>query len=439
MIATYVLFRVFPVKNCLIQRKILFMIKPVSLFVGLRYTRAKRKNHFISFIALVSMLGIALGVMVLITVMSVMNGFEAELRTRILGMTPHIVVDDLRGNLDDWESLSQSFLKRKDIVAAAPFIQTQGMMRANDNDQFGMIQGVEPALESKVSIVADNMVYGKLSDLRAGEWNIVLGNSLAQNLGLFVGDKVTLMVVEGSNITPAGMVPRFRRFTLVGTFQVRAEMDSSLAIIHLQDAQKLLRINQAVTGIRLKVENVLQAGEIAAQIRHNLLGPYRAYDWTYTQGTLFKAVQMEKAMMSLLLAFIIAVAAFNIVSTLVMVVTDKQADIAILKTFGATPRTIMGIFLVQGSVNGIVGTFIGIASGIVLSLNLPSFVTWIEHTFGVSLLAKGVYFIDFLPSKLEWSDVIHVAIVALAMSFVATLYPSWRASKVKPAEALRYE
>ncbi len=415
------------------------MIKPVSLFVGLRYTQAKRKNHFISFISLVSMIGIALGVMVLITVMSVMNGFEGELRTRILGMTPHIVVDDLRGELHHWEALAKKIETREDILASAPFIQTQGMMRAHGENQFGLIQGIEPELEKHVSIVAENMVYGELENLVAGEWGIVLGNSLAQNLGLFVGDKVTLVVVEGSNVSPAGLLPRYRRFTLVGTFEVRAEMDSSLAIIHIKDAQKLLRMSDTVSGLRLKVPNVLQAGDIAAQIRYELEGPYRTYDWTYTQGTLFKAVQMEKAMMFVLLTFIIAVAAFNIVSTLVMVVTDKQADIAILKTFGATPSIIMGIFLVQGSLNGIIGTLLGVVAGVALSLNLPEFVTWIEQTLGVTILAKGVYFIDFLPSKLHWDDVIKVSSAALIMAFTATVYPSWRASRVKPVEALRYE
>ncbi len=415
------------------------MLKPVSLFIGLRYTRARRKNHFISFISLVSMLGISLGVLVLITVMSVMNGFEEELRNRILGMTPHVVVGDRRGGLTDWEEFSETLVKRPDVVAGAPYIQTQGMLRAHGLNEYGFIQGVDPALEAKVSIVADHMKEGTLDSLQSGQWNIVLGDNLARNLGLFVGDKVTVIVVEGTNVSPAGILPRYRRFTLTGTFEVRAEMDSLLAMIHYTDAQKLLRMGDKVTGVRLKVDNVLQASTIASQIRYGLSGPYFVSDWTYTQGSLFKAVKMEKAMMFLLLTFIIAVAAFNIVSTLVMVVTDKQSDIAILKTFGATPNTVMGIFMVQGALNGIIGTGIGVLLGVLLSLNLSQFANWLESTFGITLLPGDVYFIDFLPSVLKWDDVIQVGGAALLMALLATLYPAWRASRVKPAEALRYE
>lgn len=415
------------------------MIKPFSLFVGLRYTRARRHNHFISFISLVSMLGIALGVMVLITVMSVMNGFERELRSRILGMTPHVIVGDRRGPLTDWQSLADKLKQRPDVVATAPFIQTQGMLRANGLNQYAFIQGVDPKAEAKVSIVGDHMVEGSLNDLKEGEWNIILGDNLAHNLGLFVGDKVTLIVVEGTNVSPAGILPRYRRFTVAGTFEVRAEMDSSLALLNYHDAQKLLRMGKGVTALRLKVKDVLQAHDIGAQIRFALDGPFYVSDWTYTQGSLFRAVKMEKNMMFLLLTFIIAVAAFNIVSTLVMVVTDKQSDIAILKTMGATPRTILGIFMVQGGLNGVIGTLLGVVSGILLSLNLPQFASWLEKTLGISLLPGDVYFIDFLPSELHWDDVINVGMAALLMALIATVYPAWRASRVKPAEALRYE
>ncbi len=415
------------------------MLKPVSLFVGLRYTRARRKNHFISFISMVSMLGISLGVMVLITVMSVMNGFENELRTRILGMTPHVVVGDRSGGLSHWQDFSKELEKRPDVVSSAPFIQTQGMLRSHGLNQYGFIQGVDPKLEAKVSIVADHMREGTLNSLQQGEWNIVLGDNLARNLGLFIGDKVTVIVVEGTSVSPAGILPRYRRFTLSGTFEVRAEMDSSLALIHYQDAQKLLRMGENVSAVRLKVDNVLNASNIASQIRFGIDGRFFVSDWTYTQGSLFKAVKMEKAMMFLLLTFIIAVAAFNIISTLVMVVTEKQSDIAILKTFGATPNTIMGIFMVQGGLNGVIGTTIGVLLGVLLSLNLSQFANWLEQTLGVTLLPGDVYFIDFLPSVMKWEDVIQVGGAALLMAFLATLYPSWRASRVKPAEALRYE
>jgi len=385
------------------------------------------------------MLGIALGVMVLISVMSVMNGFERELRARILGMTPHVIIGDRTGPLQDWQQLAKKLKNRKDVVATAPYIQTQGMLRAHGLNQYAFIQGVQPQAESKVSIVADHMVEGKLSDMTPGSWKIILGDDLARELGLFVGDKVTLIVVEGTSVSPAGILPRYRRFTLAGTFQVRAEMDSSLALINYKDAQKLLRMGDGVTALRLKVSDVLHAHDIGSQIRFALDGPYYVSDWTYTQGSLFRAVKMEKAMMFLLLTFIIAVAAFNIVSTLVMVVTDKLPDIAILKTLGAKPRTILSIFMVQGGLNGVIGTIIGVISGVLLSLNLPEFATWLEQTFGISLLPGDVYFIDFLPSELHLSDVTQVTIAALGMSFLATIYPAWRASRVKPAEALRYE
>ena len=385
------------------------------------------------------MLGISLGVMVLITVMSVMNGFEDELRTRILGMTPHVIVGNRSGGLKNWQKFADKLNTRPDVVATAPFIQTQGMLRAHGLNKYGFIQGIDPASEAKVSIVAEHMKEGSLNMLQEGEWNIILGDNLARNLGLFIGDKVTVIVVEGSNVSPTGILPRYRRFKLVGTFEVRAEMDSSLALIHYKDTQKLLRMGDKVTAVRLKVDDVIQASAIAAQIRYGLAGQYYVSDWTYSQGSLFRAVKMEKAMMFLLLTFIIAVAAFNIVSTLVMVVTDKQSDIAILKTFGATPSTIMGIFMVQGGLNGVIGTAIGVLLGIVLSLNLSEFANWLESTFGITLLPGDVYFIDFLPSVLKWDDVLQVGGAALLMALLATLYPSWRASKVKPAEALRYE
>ncbi|RMH45408.1 MAG: lipoprotein-releasing ABC transporter permease subunit [Gammaproteobacteria bacterium] len=415
------------------------MFKPLAVYIGLRYTRAKRKNHFISFISFVSMGGIALGVMVLITVMSVMNGFERELKDRILGMTPHVMIGERRGVMTDWQSVASLVAQSPQVVATAPYIQTQGVLRAGGDNVFVFVQGVLPEREAQVSIVGKHMLEGKLSDLHAGGWQIILGRDLARRLGVYVGDKVTLLVVEGTTVSPTGIIPRFRKFTVAGIFEVRAEMDASLAIIHIADGQKLLRTGDGVHGVRLKLADVMQASRVSKSLRQILGFRYYVSDWTYTQGSLFRAVKMEKNMMFLLLAFIIAVAAFNIVSTMVMVVTDKQADIAILKTFGATPSLILRVFAFQGAFNGIIGTVLGVVGGVVLSLNLPDFAAWLEHAFGITLLPGDVYFINFLPSELQWSDVGRVAGAALLMAFLATIYPAWRASRTKPVEALRYE
>lgn len=415
------------------------MFRPFPLFVGLRYTRAKRRNHFISFIALISMGGIALGVTVLITVMSVMNGFEQELRTRILGMAPHVIVADANGPLQNWQELASQLKHNPDIVAVAPFVTAQAMFRYAGYNHFGVLQGVLPDAERQVSIVTQHMAQGSLNDLRAGEFGIVLGSGLADGLGVKLGDKVAVIIPEATTLSAAGVVPRQRRFTVVGTFEVRAEMDMQLAYVHMDDAAAMMRMDTGVSGLRLKVDKVLEAPFIANELQLSL--PFNLYtnDWTRSYGPLFRAVKMEKTMMFVLLAFIIAVAAFNIISTLVMVVTEKQSDIAILRTLGASPREIMGVFIVQGIVNGLIGTVIGLIGGISLSLTIPQIVAWIEHTFGVALVPGDVYFIGFLPSQLDLTDVVHVGIAAFSMSLIATLYPSWRAARIRPAEALRYE
>ena len=416
------------------------MIKPASLFIGLRYTRAKRRNHFISFIALASTLGIALGVTVLITVLSVMNGFERELQQRILGMAPHVIITGLTGRVDDWQSLKETVDQQEGVSGSAPYITTQGMVRAGAGNQFSLIQGIEPELHKEVSIIGDHMLAGELTDLKEGEYGIILGSGIARKLGVFLGDKVTLISVEGTTATPAGISPRLKRFTLVGIFEVRAEVDARLAVIHIKDAEKLLRYpNDQVTGLRIKADDVLRAASLSAQLYQTLDGPYFNSDWTRSHGSLFRAIKMEKTMMFILLTFIIAVAAFNIVTTLVMVVTDKQADIAILRTIGASPGQILSIFIVQGSLNGFFGTALGLIGGISLSNSLPDIVVWVERTFGVSLIPGDVYFVSFLPTQLLMSDVINVTVAAFGMSILATLYPAWRASRVKPAEALRYE
>ncbi len=409
------------------------------MFVGLRYTRAKRRNHFISFISLVSIGGIALGVTVLITVMSVMNGFERELRTRILGMAPHVIIADTRGSLADWQQVAESVKTYPGLVASAPFVSAQAMFRYAGYNAYGLVQGVLPDAETQVSIVGDHIVQGKFSDLRAGEFGIVMGQVMADRLGVRVGDKVTLIIPDSSTVTAAGFVPRQKRFTLVGTFEVRAQMDEQLAYVHLSDAQALMRLDQAVSGLRLRIEDVLNAPRVADEIRLSLPLDLYTSDWTRSYGPLFRAVKMEKTMMFVLLAFIVAVAAFNIISTLVMVVTEKQADIAILRTLGASPGHIMAVFMTQGLVNGLFGTALGLAGGISLSLSIADIVAWIERQFGVALVPGDVYFVGFLPSQLQFDDVLNVGVAAFVMCLLATLYPSWRAARIRPAEALRYE
>jgi lipoprotein-releasing system permease protein len=413
---------------------------PFALYVGLRYTRAKRKNHFISFIALASMLGIALGVMVLITVMSVMNGFERELRERILGTVPHIIVGERGGGIRDWSSLEQQILTVPSVQAVAPYIDTTAMFKSEfAGTEYGILQGVLPEKETQVSVIENYMISGSLNELKAGDYGIVIGTAMARNLGLWVGDKVTVLVVEGSTVSPAGISPRYRRFTIKGLFETKSELDSRVAMIHIDDAARLLRKGSKVSAVRVKVEEVLKAHLTSAQLRAILSSDYWVSDWNRTQGPLFRAIQMEKNMMFILLTLIIAVAAFNIVSTMVMVVTDKQSDIAIMRTLGASPTTIMKIFMVQGSVNGVFGTLLGVISGVALATNLPDIVQWFEQQWGIALVPGDVYFIGFLPSELIVSDVVRITVAALLMSVLATLYPAWRASKTRPAEALKYE
>lgn len=414
------------------------MFRPLPFFIGLRYTRAKRRNHFISFISLISMLGLTLGVMVMILVLSVMNGFDRELRTRILGMVPHATINGYQP-ISDWQSLSDKLIANPKVVATAPFIQLQGMLTHDGSVAPVLVTGVEPEAEKTVSIIENHMQSGSLDNLTAGDFGIVIGELIAKRFNVEVGDKLTFVLPEAS-VTPAGVFPRLKRFTVAGVFKVGAELDSSLAMINLDDAAKLNRWQPGqVQGVRIKLDNLFEAPRVAWDLVSQLPGDYYAQDWTRTHGNLFAAIKMEKTMIGLLLMLIVAVAAFNIISTLVMVVTDKKADIAILRTLGATPLSIMGIFMVQGSVIGVVGTLIGCVLGVLAALNVSQGVAWLEHTLGIQFLSSDVYFISYLPSELIWSDVLIICGAALSLSFLATLYPAWRASRTEPAEALRYD
>jgi lipoprotein-releasing system permease protein len=414
-------------------------VRPYELYIGLRYTRAKRRNHFISFISLISMLGVALGVAALIVVLSVMNGFQDELRSRILGVAAHIEISGFDNTLGDWQKVSAESLKTPEVEAAAPYVMGQGLLAYDQAVQGAVVRGIVPTLENGVTDVGRKMRVGSLSALRPGAWGIVLGAELARTLAVGLGDKVTVITPQGQ-ITPAGMVPRLKQFTVVGIFQVGMfEYDSGLALIDLQDAQKLFRTGDHVSGVRLKLDDLYRAPAVARNLSKTLVGDYDIRDWTQSHVNFFRAVQMEKRVMFIILLLIVAVAAFNIVSTLVMVVTDKQPDIAILRTLGASPASIMKIFMVQGAIIGFIGTGLGLLSGVVLALNIGTVVPFIENIVGMKFLSADVYQISELPSKLEWNDVWVIGLVALVLSWLATLYPSWRASRTNPAEALRYE
>jgi lipoprotein-releasing system permease protein len=415
------------------------MFKPLIFYIGLRYTRAKRRTQFISFITLTSVLGIALGVTALITVLSVMNGFEAEMRERILGMTAHSTITGYNGQLEDWRSLAARTETMPHVEAVAPFIHGQVMINADRQVSGTLIEGVEPAYEAKVSEVASHMKYGGLNNLVPGEFGIVLGAELANNLGVLRGDKVTVITPQVT-ATPAGIIPRLKRFTVVGVFQVGMyEYDRNLAMIHVEDAAKLFRIEPAVTGLRLKLDDIFNAPKINQDIADKLGNDYRVSDWTQAHNNLFRAVQTEKRAMFIILLLIVAVAAFNIVSTLVMVVTDKRGDIAILKTQGLSNVSVMGIFIVLGCIIGAVGTLLGTIGGISLALNIDTIVPAIEHLFGVHFMSAEVYYISEVPSKLSWDDVYWIAFTSFFLSLIATLYPAWQASQINPAEVLRYE
>lgn len=411
------------------------MFKPISLYIGLRYTRARRSNHFISFIALVSMIGLTLGVAVLITVLSVMNGFDRELKNRVLGMVPQATISSTQ-ILTNWPELAKKVEGHKHVVGVAPFTQLQGMLTAQGQVAGIMVSGIDPQYEKKVSIIQNHMVAGSIDNLKKGEFGIVLGKQMTDALGLGLNDNVTLVLPEATP-SPAGVVPRFKRFKIVGIFSIGAEVDSMMGYIALNDASTLLRLPDGAQGIRLKLDDIFAAPQVADDIVRTLPPNFYASNWTYTHGNLFSAIQMEKAMVSLLLFLIVLVAAFNIVSSLVMVVTDKKSDIAILRTLGASPATITKIFMVQGTVIGVIGTVAGAILGVIFASSVSNIIDWVNTALGLHLF--DAYFINYLPSYLRWQDVVLIVSVSLLLSFLATIYPALRAAKIQPAEALRYE
>lgn len=415
------------------------MFKPLELFIGQRYTHSKRRNRFISFISLASMLGIMLGVMVLITILSVMNGFEKELRDRILGVVAHVTVSSDEGKLKDWESLIPKLNENEQVIGAAPYTQKQTMLSFGGQLRGVMLQGIEPTQQEAVSEVNFKMLEGSLNDLKSRKYGIVLGVEVANALGVYVGDKVTVIVPQ-VQVTPAGVLPRLRRFTVVGVHEVGIQKyDGMTAFVHINDAGRLFRMRDGVSGVRLKLNDLFEAQTVKTEIEQQLGESFKVSDWSEDHGTIFKAVKTEKIAMSLILFLVVAVALFNLVASLVMAVQDKQSDIAILRTLGMRPKSIQHIFMIQGSIIGVFGTIVGVSLGVLLSLNIDTIVPFIENLIGRKIFPPEVFYISEIPSDLHWNDVTIIAIASLVFSVLATIYPARRAAKVQPAESLRYE
>ncbi len=418
------------------------MALPFELQVGWRYVRAGRggrRNRFISFISGASMVGIALGVMALIVVLSVMNGFQKEVRDRMLNVIAHVELLDAGGQaLPDWQATATKARQNPEVVGAAPFIASQSLIARGEDMRGAVIRGISPAEEATVTLLGAQLKDVAYAKLVPGAWNIVLGAELARQLGVGEGDKITI-VAPGGQVTPAGVVPRLKSFNVVGTFSSgHYEYDSGLAMIHVDDAAKLFRTG-GPTGVQLRLKDVNEARRVAGELSAQMGPQIRVRDWTRSNAVWFDAVQIEKRMMSIVLTLIVAVAAFNLLSTLIMTVTDKQSDIAILRTLGASPRSIMGIFIVQGAVSGVIGTLAGVVIGLLIAFNIDIIVPAIEHLLNTSFLPGSIYLISQMPSDPQWGDITPIVLVALFLSLIFTLYPSWRASRVQPAEALRYE
>jgi lipoprotein-releasing system permease protein len=414
------------------------MFTPIPVAIGLRYLRAKRRNGFISFISLASILGIALGVAALITTLAVMSGFQREIRDRMLQMVAHATVSGYGEPIADWHRAVSKAMTDKRVAGAAPYVEAQTLL-SGPRKQPAIVRGILPGEERKVSVIASKMVQGKLDDLQPGTFNIVLGRELAVWMGVGVGDDVVMITSEALS-TPLGAVPQMKRFHVSGIFEAGYnEYDRGMAFVHMQDLQRVQRMGEGVTGVRLRMHDMDQAWEVARDLALSLGGPYRVSSWADENANMFRALKMEKTIMAILLSLIIAMGAFNLVSSQVMLVTDKQADIAIMRTLGLTPRGVMQVFVVQGTMIGVIGTVLGVITGVVLTLNLEHILHGIESLLGVQLLPEDVYYITGLPTDMQPSDIAIIATIALVMALLATIYPAWRASRTPPAEALRYE
>jgi lipoprotein-releasing system permease protein len=411
------------------------MWQPVSLFISLRYLRARRGNQFLSFISMTSMLGLTVGIAVLIIVISVMNGFDRELKTRILGTLPHAIIQT-PALVSDWHALAARIAQEKNVVGVAPYMQMQAILAYRDGMTGVKVAGVEPESEQAVSIVGQHFIQGDLQTLQQAPFNIVIGAGIAHYLGVAVGDKITLLLPDAL-MTPAGLIPRYKRFTVTGIFQLGAELDSTFAMIHLPDAAKLLRLGDTTQSVRVQFDDLFVAHQRAAEIAAALGPGFSATDWTATHGSLFRAVKLEKMMMSLLLLLIVAVAAFNILSSLVMLVTNKTRDIAILKTMGAESPLILRVFIIQGVLIGFIGIVAGATLGLLAAFNITDFMEWMNHSLGLNLF--GAYFVTYLPSEVREWDIVFILCAAAVLTLCATIYPALRASAIEPSEALRYD
>jgi lipoprotein-releasing system permease protein len=415
------------------------MFQPKELFIGLRYIRARRKSHFVSFIAFISIAGVALGVFALIVVLSVMNGFGNELRDRTLSMTSHATISGYDGYVRDWRSVMTKAEQNKEVVAAAPYIRKEVMLSNGRRVSGSLVRGIQPEMESRVSLVESKMISGSLMDLKPGEYGIVVGRELANSLGVYEGDRITVITPQAS-ITAVGVMPRLRRFSVVGVFEVGMhQYDSAMAYMHLEDAAKLFSYEDKVNGVRLKFTDLFDAPRITRDIEHDFGEDYWVKDWSKQHKNFFRALQTEKTVMFIILLMMVSVAALNIVSTLMMTVTDKESDIAILRALGMRPSSIMTIFIIQGAFIGLFGTIIGVSAGVPVALNVFEIVSWLEQLFNTDFLPSDVYYISDISADVKVSEVITYALSAFSVTILATIYPAWRASRTLPAEALRYE